>query len=222
MALRNLVAEYPGLRALVRDGDGEVLDTYLSTNNEVFARWCKDKIVKRELGGRAFQVLIDRPVDDNPGHYVVTASEYAGGFYAPDGKTLHHSVIAGKMLRDLVAPGAALVHLPNNGYRQPNLQLNYKERMRLLRGDESPLVDRMRAVTEGAESVMTYGASQAATTTLAFAAHPDVPTIAAGVVSIPTVLRRSPLQLATSFSGSAGNMHDNLRVRVPHTDHETS
>lgn len=207
MALNQIAAAYPEISPLIRDGDEALFSRLLGVSAPEISRWIRDRLAVRQLAGRAFRAVIDAK---DPKMVVVATGEFAGGAFSPDRGVPHSSVVMGKILRDIIAPDASYVYLPNDGYRQPNLGVNSVELRRLTRGDFAPFTQRLRVLTEKAEQVVTYGASQGAATSMAFAAHPDVPVITAGAFDPSTVVRRSMVDIGRDFFGSGKQMANNI------------
>lgn len=174
---------------------------------EHFAAIAESSATVLELGGRAFRASIVRGAADT---VLVVGGEYGIG--------LANSAAMARALciREMLAPDATVVTLPNSTTGEPNLNFSREERARLRRGHAAPLVDRLckavDTVTDGEQGVHVYGPSQGAMLASHYAAQPDVAITSLTLVEAPNATNRGYATLVYDFLASGTHLNHAIRL----------
>jgi hypothetical protein len=157
----NATVESLGVPSSLRNNLSEAIEAtnrvLAGHGQEHFAAIAESSATVLELGGRAFRASIVRGTADT---VLVVGGEYGIGLTNPA------AMARALCIREMLAPDATVVTLPNSTTGEPNLDFSREERARLRRGHAAPLVDRLRkavdTVTDGEQVIHVYGPSQGA------------------------------------------------------------
>lgn len=179
-----------------------------------YGEFAERSIVVRELAGRAFRMMMDAPNDGDPSQVILLGGEFGNGIKSPAGD-YNGAWLRGLAIRDVVAPEATLVYVPNNTHNEDNVNLSPAEMRRVFKGSTLPLTDRIKTVIgDEASTVMGVGLSQGAVVVGDYMIDRGVD---GGFVALeaPNVSDRSAVELAKDFVGSGEHLKDNLAFNSP-------
>ncbi len=195
---------YPELRGYVHQTDFQPIGFEYCRPLSQIEQEVRDYTCIRTLGERSFRAFFEPGESDET---LLVAGEFANGLSLP-------VVTRAQAIRSAVMPEASLAILPNDSFRERNLDFSREENAAVSRGDAMPYVDRIRALVGEDSSVTVFGPSQGAVIGAAFASHPDTNVQAFAAVEAPNVVDRSVAVLTRDFGKSGAFLSRDIELNV--------
>ncbi len=202
--MTKVLAVYPELRGHVRQSDFRPIGFEYCRRVSEIAEELQKYTCVRALGERSFRAFFKPGESDET---LLVTGEFANGLSLP-------VVTRAQAIRSAVMPEASLAILPNDSYREPNLDFSREENAAVSRGDAMPYVDRIRALVGEDSSVTVFGPSQGAVIGAAFASHPDTNVHAFAAVEAPNVIERSTVAMVGDFARSGEFLPRDVELNV--------